>query len=261
MLRYLIGIGAIFWIFWGGVSAQAAKPLTCQAFTGQFIQLATAGGRRFEVYRTGPSSSGTGILLLSGRLGLDSALLRWADRLGERGYRVEAVNFRGARRGGKGSRLSSHAIEAREVAAIDFLSAPGRKVVALGWGAQGAHLALEASAAAADRVAGTILCGGGLSAPNSLVARTKSLVLLIAFRPSMPRAKVQDFAARLRMLGRPLFVQTYVASPQAVDPDGPGYDSATAQAIWRRAYAFLAHVGGLCRRCAPYRNYLFDYRN
>ncbi|MDA8389317.1 MAG: hypothetical protein M0Z76_01015 [Gammaproteobacteria bacterium] len=261
MLRYFIGIGAMLCIVWGEAWAGAPKPLTCQAFTGHFIQLTASGGRPFEVYKTGPSSSATGILLLPGRRGLDAPILRWADRLGAQNYRVEVVNFRRTRQGHGGAKLSQQAMIAREVAAIDFLSAPGRKVVTLGWGPRGARRAFEATAAAPDRVAGTILCGGGLSVPNTLIAQTKSLVLLIAFRPSMPPAQIQNFAARMRMLGRPLFVQTYAASPQSVDPEGPGYDSPAAQAIWQRAAAFLARVDGLCRRCAPYRNYLFDYRN
>ncbi len=261
MLRYFIGIGAMLCIVWSEAWADAAKPLTCQAFTGRFIQLTTSAGRPFEIYTTGPGSSGTGILLLSGGRGLNAPVLRWADRLGAQNYRVEVVDFRPAHHGNDKSRLSAHAVIAREVAAIDFLSAPGRKVVTLGWGPRGARQAFEASAVAADRVAGTILCGGGLSVPNALMAKTKSLVLLIAFSPSMPPAQIRNFAVRMRMLGRPLFVQTYATSLQSVDPEGPGYDSPTAQAIWQRTRAFLARVDGLCRRCAPYRNYLFDYRN
>ncbi|MHB1565521.1 MAG: dienelactone hydrolase family protein [Acidiferrobacter sp.] len=261
MFRYITGVMLALWL--SGVAFANSRPvLSCRAFTGRFIQLTTPHGHPFEVYRTGPSSATTGILLLPGAAGLDAPILNWADRLGVQGYRVVAVRLR-VRHGpytGHATAPTPRAI-AEEVTAIHFLRAPGRKIVTLGWGHFGAWQSLEASAADPADVDGVMLCDGGLSAPRTLLAKTKALVLLIAFNVVTPPPKLQDFEARMRMVGRPLFVHYYNVSPQAADPVGRHFDSAIAQDIWAHARAFFARVDQLCRRCAPYPHYLFDYRN
>lgn len=261
MFRYIAGTMLALWL--GGVAFADSRPIqSCRAFAGQFIQLATPHRHRFEVYRTGPSSAATGILLLPGRAGLDTPMLNWADRLGAQGYRVVVVNLHVHRRWyrGRATTPARRAI-AEEVTAIHLLRAPGRKIVTLGWGHVGAWQSLEASAADPADVEGTVLCDGGLSAPRTLLAKTKALMLLIAFNPVTSPSQLQDFEARMRMVGRPLFVHYYNVSPQSADPVGYHFDSAIAQQIWAHARAFFARVDQLCRRCAPYPNYLFDYHN
>jgi len=252
------------------VSAQAyaqqkgteGPALTCRAFAGAFVQLATKGGRRFPVYYTGPPSAALGILLLPGASGLNESMLAWADRLGVQGYNVVVVDlYSKTYLGPHAALLTPQEIKAEARSAIHFLSSPGRKIVTLGWGPKGALQSLEASAADPFDVSGTVLCNGGVSAPVSLLRQIKSLVLLIAFNTVTPLPKLQAFEARLRRYGKPLVVHYYNVDPKAADPAGPNFNSAIAQEIWGDARTFFRKVKTLCRRCAPYQSYLFDYRN
>jgi len=157
--------------------------------------------------------------------------------------------------------LAPSQVDTEARAAIHFLSAPGRKVVTLGWGPDGALQSLEASAADPAEVSGTVWYNGGASAPASLVKRLKSLVLLIAFSTTTPLPKLQAFEVRMRRYHKPLMVHYYKVDPKAADPAGPDFDSAIAQQIWSDAQVFFHRVTRLCRRCAPYQSYLFDYHN
>ncbi len=261
MLR---GITAGFCLVLASAPALAHKghrDLTCRAYAGTFVQIATKGGHPFEVYRTGPPSARIGVLLLPGKGGLSAATLAWADRIGAQGYRVVAVNPSHDAKGG-GARLSVHGRRARkERAAIRFLSAPGRKVVTFGWGHVGARESLEASAADPHDVSGTVLYDGGVSAKAAILRRLQSEVLLVAFNQTTPLAKLQAFEARMRLYGKPLITHYYNINPQAANPSGPNYDSAIAQAVWRQTRIFFQRVSTLCRRCAYYPSGLFNYHN
>ncbi|WP_297393328.1 hypothetical protein [Acidiferrobacter sp.] len=229
--------------------------LSCRAFSGEFVQLATKGGHRFEVYRTGPPSARIGLLLLPGRVGLGPRTLAWADRVGAQGYRVLTLALGPANRRGHGRRA------ARERAAIEYLSAPGRKIITFGWGHAGALQSLEASAADPHDVSGTVVCDGGVSAKVALLRRIESKVLLIAFQQTTPLPKLQTFEARMRFYGKPLIVHYYHIDPAAANPTGRHFDSAIAQEVWGQARLFFGQIRFLCRRCAPYPRLLFDYHN
>lgn len=232
---------------------------TCRAFTGTFVALATKNGRRFHVYRTGPPSAAIGILLLPGRAGLDTSLLAWADRMGAQGYRVVAVRLHRVPRSVSLHSPRQRRFVAKERAAIDLLSAPGRKIVALGWGRAGALQAVEASAADPADVSGTVLGDGGLSAPVALLQRMQSMVLLVAFHATTPLAKLESFEAHMRLFGKPLIVHYYNTDPAAANPAGPHHGSAVAEQVWNTARMFFRQVKTLCRRCAPYQQDLFLY--
>lgn len=264
MLRWMIAIGLVVLTGTRAFAHEGGHGLSCRAFAGEFVQLVTRSRKPFQVYRTGPSAAETGILLLPGSSGLNEATLAWADRLGAEGYRVVAVNLYGKARVPKSraAPLNSQALaDAEERSAIHFLSAPGRKIVTLGWGSMGARQSLEASVADSADVSGTVLVDGGASAPASLVQGLKSLVLLVAFNSTTPPPKLQAFEERMRLYGKPLTVHYYNVSPETVDPTGPDFGSAIAQEIWAQVDRFFGRAQYLCRRCAPYQNYLFDYHN
>ncbi len=237
---------------------------SCHAFKGEFVQLATKSGRRFEAYQVGSRSAAIGILLLPGARGLTEPVLAWADRLGARGYRVLAVNLYGrnrANRSRRAHRLSKSRARAEELTAIHLLRAPGRKIVTYGWGHTGSLQSLEASAADPADVSGTVLYGGGVSAKVSVVRRIQSLVFLVAFRSQTSLAALQAFEGRLRVYGKPLTVHYYNVAPAAVSPLGPHDHSALARQIGAMMRTFFGQVQVLCRRCAPYESALFNYRN
>ncbi len=264
MLRWMIAIALIAFVGTRAFAHESGQGLSCKAFAGEFVQLATKNHGQFQVYRTGPTAAAIGILLLPGRSGLDEPTLAWADRLGAEGYRVVAVNLYGKARAPKSRAAplnNQRRADAEERSAIHFLSAPGRKIVTLGWGSAGALQSLEASAADSADVSGTVLFDGGVSAPASLVQRIKSLVLLVAFNSTTPLPKLQAFEGRMRLYGKPLTVHYYNVSPKTVDPTGPDFSSSIAQEIWAQVDSFFGRVQFLCRRCAPYQNYLFDYHN
>lgn len=264
MLRWMIAIALVAFAGTRAFAHENGQGPACRAFAGEFVQLATRNHGRFQVYRTGPSAAALGILLLPGASGLSEATLAWADRLGAEGYRVVAVNLYGRARVPKSRAApinNQRRADAEERSAIHFLSAPGRKIVTLGWGSTGALQSLEASAADPADVSGTVLFDGGLSAPASLVQRLKSLVLLVAFNSTTPLPKLQAFEGRMRLYGKPLTVHYYNVNPITVDPTGPDFGSTIAQEIWAQVDSFFGRVQFLCRRCAPYQNYLFDYHN
>ena len=264
MLRWITAVALIMGVSAGVFAHEKKQGLTCRVFAGEFVRLTTKSGKHFQVYQTGPRSAGMGILLLPGALGLNVPMLAWADRLGAQGYQVVAINLYGkARRTGSPvlHAISQHRAHAEERTAIHFLAAPGRKIVTLGWGRVGALQSLEASAADPSDVSGTVLCNGGVSAPAPLLRRIKSLVLLVAFSAATPLPKLQAFKTRMRLYRRPLIVHYYNVDPKAADPAGPDFNSAIAQEIWGQARLFFRRVKVLCRRCAPFRNDMYDYRN
>ncbi|MHB8254664.1 MAG: dienelactone hydrolase family protein [Acidiferrobacter sp.] len=264
MLRGIMAIVLVVLMSTQAFAHKKTQGHTCRAFAGEFVQQITKSGRSFQVYRTGPPAASIGILLLPGASPLNESMLTWADRLGAQGYRVVAINLYGHASATKSQvvpTISQHQADAEDRAAIQFLSAPGRKIVTLGWGPVGALQSLQASAADPHDVSGTVLCNGGVSAPGSLLRRIKSLVLLVVFHSRTPLPKLQAFEARMRLYGKPLVVHYYDVSPKAADPAGPDFNSAIAQEIWGEARTFFRRVKGLCRRCAPYKNDLFDYHN
>lgn len=247
---------------WASPSVLVPRPSlghTCRAFTGTFVALATKSGRRFHVYRTGPRSAAIGILLLPGRAGLDESLMGWADRMGAQGYRVVAVRLHHVPRSISLNSTRQRRLIARERAAIALLSAPGRKIVTLGWGRAGALQSIEASAADPADVSGTVLGDGGLSAPVALLQRMQSMVLLVAFHSTTPLPKLEAFEAHMRLYGKPLVVHYYDIDPAAANPAGPHHSSAIAEEVWGAARVFFRQVKTLCRRCAPYQRDLFLY--
>ena len=257
------GIAAGLVLILTSVSGWAHKlpDLSCRAFSGKFVQLVTKGGHHFEVYRAGPPSARIGLLLLPGKAGLDEHTLAWADRVGAQGYRVLTLGLgRASRHADAAARGHGH-MAAMERTAIEYLSAPGRKVVTFGWGHAGALQSLEASAADPHDVSGTVACDGGVSAKTALLKRIESKVLLIAFQQITPLPRLQAFEAHMRFYGKPLIVHYYNVDPAAANPTGRHFDSAIAQEIWGQARTFFRQIRFLCRRCAPYPRLLFGYRN
>lgn len=261
MQRFVIGL---LMVVMAVSQAFAGKSgLSCKAFAGEFVRLRTVSGRSFDVYQTGPRAAALGVLLMPGRRGLSRSILAWADRLGVQGYRVMAVGLSRSRASVRlriGTMGAQSVADTEDRAALYFLRAPGRKIVALGWGSAAAHQALVASAVDPADVAGTVLFDGGTSASVRLLSQVKSLILLVAFN-STPLANVQSFEGRARIAGRPLSVHYYNASAQMAAPMGPNFNSGIAQDIWAQTQAFFEQVESLCRRCAPYPNYLFDYHD
>ncbi len=256
-----IAAGLVLALASTSVSAHKLPDLSCRAFSGKFVQLVTQGGRRFEVYRAGPPEARIGLLLLPGKAGLDADTLAWADRVGAQGYRVLTLGLGHASRHAHAAARGRGRSAAVERAAIEYLSAPGRKIVTFGWGHVGALQSLEASAADPHDVSGTVLCDGGLAAKPALLRGVDSKILVIAFQQTTPLPKLQAFEARARLTGRPLIVHYYNVSPKAANPAGRHFDSAIAQEIWGQARAFFRQIRFLCRRCAPYPSLLFGYRN
>ncbi len=118
---------------------------------GRLVALKTAYHTSFNVYVAGPEDAPYGALLVPDRWGFNDRLLAWADRLGELGYRVVAVDYFDGRRV-PNETLAREVIKAIDPVWIDadldsalaYLHLQPRRVVVLAWGAGGeyaAHLA------------------------------------------------------------------------------------------------------------------------
>src|SRR5712691_10318028 len=78
---------------YAGDAINVDETSSAPALAGEAITLKTDNGIFFKAYLAGPRGAKRGILLLHEWWGLNDSVRRWADYLGESGYRVLAIDL------------------------------------------------------------------------------------------------------------------------------------------------------------------------
>lgn len=223
------------------------NPNTPKNLRGRDITLETAEGTSFRAYAVGPEDAKRGILLVHEWWGLNDHIRGWADRFANLGYRAMAADlFNGqvatdpARARALIQAVDQTAANAKHVAVLDALKKPGRKVGTIGW-CFGGGQSLQASLAAPERVAATVIYYGPLVADPDRLSFLQRPVLGIFGRrdTSITVEKVKGFEEAMKQAGKPLTVHFYDAGHAFANPSGNTFNGEAAKAAWAVTQDFL----------------------
>lgn len=177
--------------------------------------LTTRYGTRFDVYAAGAVDARDAVLILPGLMGVTPAIRTWADELGQWGYRVLALDLYD----GRSLRSPALASEVRRAidpqwmqadvqAALDVLSADGRRYAILAWDVD-AGLLSELPQLGVAQPAGALLFGG--PAPDGLTVPVRTLGIPSYDRPT--RHAVAEFLSQIMPGGAAPDTQVPAADP------------------------------------------------
>ena len=208
-----------------GACAHSAKQGTAAA-QGKMISVPTAIGTRFNAFAVGPVNAQRGAVLIPGRHGLDRAMRDESRRLAAQGFQVLAVDlFDGRTVPGKGEYDVLGDIDpvwmATDVAAaIRYLKAPGRKLVAVGWGTSGSGQALQAAMDSSAVVAAVILINDlpALRVDQAQALRAAVLALLPDNNSETVRERITAFQEVMAEGDAPLRIIRYDMAGGRLDP-------------------------------------------
>lgn len=213
---------------------------------GETISLKTAEGVAFQCYRTGPLGARHGILLVHDDRGLTAAMRRWADDLGAAGYRVLALDLYNGKVADSANRaqeyvsaLNQTVVADKYRAAIAALSAPGRKIVAMGGGFGGAQ-ALQATLASPHRVAATVIYDGLPEVDAADLHRLRAPVLgVFARQGDVPLETVKAFETALKRANKRVKIYYYDTKSEADSATPEYFRGEPGATLWRQTQAFL----------------------
>lgn len=231
-------------------------------FHGQMVPLKTPEGQEFQAYRTGPASSSLGILLATSPRGLTDETRRWADHLGDEGYRVAIADLYA----GKVFQSEAHGKEAYQAldpvtrdaelgTTLHMLKAPGRKIITMGWGGFGGRQALAAALADPGLVGATVLYADPdrLITDPHVLAKLKGPVLDILFQDARDSGAFRAFEAAMHEARKPFYTHLYPGTVDLADLAGANTArSPQAQAAWDETATFIRDIRQDCRRCVGY---------
>jgi len=211
---------------------------------GQTQTLKTADGVDFSAYRVGPPGARIGILLIP-EAGVGAPVQEWADWLGENDFRVivpdlyngkvpESHEQAQALQAG----LKQREANAKYLASLVALKAPGRKIVVMGWGFAGTQ-AMQAAIIGSMHVHGVVSYEAHPLTETRLLSELKVPVLALFARKeaAVPTTEVHSFEAAMRRLKKRLVVGYY--DRPAADAVDDHYSDASAHAIWKDTQAFF----------------------
>lgn len=207
---------------------------------GKEITLKTAEGKPFRVYAVGPKDAKRGILVIHEWWGLNDHIKAWADRFADQGYRAIAVdlfNNQVATKPDQARKLmmgvNQDQANAKHVAALKALQAPGRKLATIGW-CFGGGQSLRASLAAPDLVDATVMYYGPVITDAGQLAFLESPVLGIFAKKdtAIPPEKVKEFEQAMKEADKPVEIHLFDADHAFANPSGKNYDSAAAKKAW-----------------------------
>lgn len=241
---YRIALGVLLW--WAASVASpvlAAKLPAASAGDGEVLELATADKRSFYAYRVGPIGAKRGILLLHPAYGLNAYTIEWADRLAAEGFRVIAPDLYDGELAEDDAaadrlqkNLNQRRANAKLVASLRALTAPGRKLIAMGWGFGGTQ-ALNASLAAPYFVSATVIYDSPAVRSIEPVRAVKGAVLVVAHADVVSAKDKRAFQAAMRARRSKLRLFNYTTEP--VNGNENYLASETAELAWRETEAFL----------------------
>lgn len=228
------------------------NPTTPKKLAGQDITLKTADGKSFKAYAVGPKDAKRGALLVHEWWGLNDHIRGWADRFAALGYRAIAVDLFDGKVATAPEQarklmqaLDQQAADAKHVAALKQLQAPGRKVATIGW-CFGGGQSLQASLAAPELVDATVIYYGPLVSDSARLSFLEGPVLGIFAKQdtSITPEKVQAFEQAMKQADKPVEIKMYDANHAFANPSGKAYNSEAAKDAWEVTKAFLdRHLG------------------
>jgi len=128
-------------------------------------------------------------------------------------------------------------------AAYDFLEQVEKapRIGTIGW-CLGGRWSLRTALLLPTQVDATVIYYGSVKADRAELATLQMPILGLfgAKDPIVPLASVEEFAATMQALGKPVDVQIYQGANHAfANPSGTAYDAPAAEDAWRRTIAFL----------------------
>lgn len=211
---------------------------------GERMTLTTAAGESFAAYRTGPLGARYGILLIHESRGFTDDVRSFADWLGRHGHRVLALDLYDgrtadspARASALMARLDQKTANAKYLAGVKILKAPGRRLITMGWEFGGTQ-ALQANTVLRGHVAATVAYDAILPSDAALLRRIQTPVLGV-FARGQSRAsadRFRAFAAAMKRKRKPVQIAFY---DRTVGTGESLYNGDAARAVWGTTAAFL----------------------
>ena len=228
------------------VSLLALAPVPARA-DGEDMTLTTAAGESFPAYRTGPLGARYGILLIHESRGFTDDVRAFADWLGRHGHRVLALDLYNGRVAGSRAQaaalmagVSQKAADAKYLAGVKVLKAPGRKLITMGWEFGGTQ-ALQANTALPGQIAATVAYDAILTSDAGLLARIETPVLGVFARGQSRESadRFRAFEAAMKRKRKPVQIAFYDRAADTGDDGEPLYNGDAARAVWAATSAFL----------------------
>ncbi len=223
---------------------EAGEPNATAASAGETITLKTDKGISFKAYRAGPRGAKRGILLLHEWWGLNDSMRRWADYLGELGYRVIAIDLYNGKVADSTSQakeymmaVNQEAANAKHRAALNALKAPGRKLIAMGWGFGGSQ-SLQAGFAEPNVVSAVVIYDGALPNDATAIKNLKAAVLGVFAKDTLPDG-IKAFETAMKQANKIVKLHFYPGSSDFSNPAADRYRSEIMPALWKETQTFL----------------------
>lgn len=214
---------------------------------GEALTLTTAAGESFAAYRTGPLGARYGILLIHESRGFTDDVRTFADWLGRQGHRVLALDLYNGRVANSAAQasalmagLNQKTADAKYLAGVKVLKAPGRKLITMGWEFGGTQ-ALQANTVLPGQVVATVAYDAILSSDGALLRRIQTPVLGVFARAQSRDAadRFRAFEAEMKRKRKPVQIAFYDRAAGTGEAGEPLYNGEAARAVWGATTAFL----------------------
>ena len=213
---------------------------------GKYIQLDTADGQSFGAYLSGPEDADAAIMILHEWWGIKPHNRDWADRLGDLGYLAMVVDLYDGRitddaeeASGWMREIDQEIADTKLKAALDFLSAPGRRIATYGCSFGGKE-SMQATLLSPQQVAATIVAYCRMETDVEKLKTLQGPVLAIYAQQerNWPQ-KQEDFEVAMAFAGKDTQGVGYDAAHGFTNPDSPRYDAEADRAAWETILRFL----------------------
>lgn len=218
---------------------------------GGDITLTTDQGESFQGYLAENQEARGAVLILHEWWGVMPHNRHWADRLAEAGYRSLVIDLYDGRRTDDSEQaaqwmreIDQGAADRKLIAAVDFLSAPGRRLAVYGC-SFGGKQAMRASLLRPESIAATALAYCRMETDVSRLSALQGPVLtLYAQQERNWPQKQEDFEAAMQKAGKRTESRGYDAAHGFTNPTSPRYDAKADAAAWQELLDFLAREIG-----------------
>lgn len=215
-----------------------------------YIQLQTASSISFSAYVVGPRQADKGILLIHGWWGLTQDVETWANQFAVKGYRVMAIdlyNRQTTKLPAQAKKLMNFVKQSdaneKYLAAINALSAPGRKIAVLGR-SFGGYQALYAASVGQEKLSAAIIYYpfGDVMTVKPVLSSIKVPVLGHFAREDffMTPDKFNAFKSTMKKAGVNMTFQAYQARHGFDKANASNYQGKASQLAMKRTYQFLS---------------------
>jgi len=238
----------------------AALTAPAQPVVSETVRYGELDGEALYGYLARPANGGEerpAIIVIHEWWGLNDNIRQMTERLAGEGYVALAVDlYQGesateVRAAMQLSQALSANLEQGDRnlrAAWDYLeeSAGAPRIAAIGW-CLGGRWTLRAALQFPDELAAAVIYYGSVRAEEAELATLQMPILGIfaGLDRVVPVRQVEQFAATMEELGKPLELHMYPDADHAfANPSGGVYDAAAAEDAWQRTVDFLARTLG-----------------